>query len=444
MRMRQSSAGLPVRGPIVTSQVRTRRRVVCALIAGIIAAGSPVAFGTPPGYAADTNTSANAVIVWDRNAQTAIWDVAGQQPQVQARSFAMVHGAVYDAVNAIAGRRYQPYLFAPPTTGRESVNAAVGTAAFQVLSSLFPSQQARLQAQYDEWLATIPHGIAKQRGISVGSQTAAAMISARQNDGAFGNPTWPVGTEPGQWRPTPPTNANDGAWVGNLKPFIIPSASMFRSSGPPALTSDQYARDFNEVKAIGAANSTTRTVDQTQAAIWWHDRHLGEWEIKRQLATTQRLNTLQTARMFAMVDLAEADATTACYYEKGAWMFWRPVTAIQLADTDGNPATVADPDWLPLLVTPPHPDFTSGHTCFTAASMSALAYFFGRDDIPFSAYSEASGTTRYFGGFSYAIAEVIEARIWGGIHTRTADIEGAKIGAQVTAYMIDNYFRPRR
>ena len=444
MRMRQSSAGLPVRGPIVTSQVRTRRRVVCAAIAGIIAAGSPVAFGTPPVYAADTNTSANAVIVWDRNAQTAIWDVASQQPQVQARSFAMVHGAVYDAVNAITGRRYQPYLFAPPTNGRESVNAAVGTAAFQVLSSLFPSQQARLQTQYDEWLATIPRGIAKQRGISVGSQTAAAMISARQSDGAFGSPTWPVGTEPGQWRPTPPTNANDGAWVGNLKPFIIPSASMFRSSGPPALTSDQYARDFNEVKAIGAANSTTRTVDQTQAAIWWHDRHLGEWEIKRQLATTQRLNTVQTARMFAMVDLAEADATTACYNEKGAWMFWRPVTAIQLADTDGNPATVADPDWLPLLVTPPHPDFTSGHTCFTAASMSALAYFFGRDDIPFSAYSEASGTTRYFGSFSHAIAEVIEARIWGGIHTRTADIEGAKIGAQVTAYMIDNYFRPRR
>lgn len=444
MRMRQSSAGLPVRGPIVTSQVRARRRVVCALIAGIIAAGSPVAFDTPSVYAAETNTSANAVIVWDRNAQTAIWDVAGQQPQVQARSFAMVHGAVYDAVNAIAGRRYQPYLFAPPTNGRESVNAAVGTAAFQVLSSLFPAQQARLQAQYDEWLATIPHGIAKQRGISVGSQTAAAMISARQNDGAFGNPTWPVGTEPGQWRPTPPTNANDGAWVGNLKPFIIPSASMFRSSGPPALTSDQYARDFNEVKAIGAANSTTRTVDQTQAAIWWHDRHLGEWEIKRQLATTQRLNPLETARMFAMVDLAEADATTACYNEKGAWMFWRPVTAIQLADTDGNPATVADPAWLPLLVTPPHPDFASGHTCFTAASMSALAYFFGRDDIPFSAYSEASGTTRYFSGFSHAIAEVIEARIWGGIHTRTADIEGAKIGAQVTAYMIDNYFRPRR
>ncbi|MEU9828513.1 vanadium-dependent haloperoxidase [Micromonospora chersina] len=428
----------------MTSQVRTRRKVVCAVVAGVLAAGSPVAIVSPSASAAHTSTSANAVIVWDRNAQSAIWDVASQQPQVQARSFAMVHGAVYDAVNAIAGRKYQPYLIAPATNGRESVDAAVGTAAFQVLSSLFPDQQARLQTQYDEWLATIPSGGAKRGGISVGSQTAAAMIAARQNDGAFGNPAWQVGTEPGQWRPTPPTNANDGAWVATLKPFLIPSASMFRSSGPPTLTGEQYARDLNEVKTIGAVNSPIRTADQTQAAIWWHDRHLGEWEIKRQLAMTQRLNTLQTARMFAMVDLAEADATTACYNEKAAWTFWRPVTAVQLADTDGNPATEAEPNWMPLLVTPPHPDFTSGHTCFTAASMLALKHFFGRDDIPFSAYSEASGTTRYFGSFSAAIAEVIEARIWGGIHTRTADVEGAKIGAKVTAYMIENYFRPRR
>ncbi|MCK9901190.1 vanadium-dependent haloperoxidase [Frankia sp. Cpl3] len=214
--------------------------------------------------------------------------------------------------------------------------------------------------------------------------------------------------------------------MANLRPFLIPTASMFRSAGPPALTSAQYARDFNEVKTIGAVNSTTRTADQTQAAIWWHDRHLGEWEIKRQLTTGQRLNILQTARMFAMVDLAEADATTACFNEKAAWTFWRPVTAIQLADTDGNPATAADPSWMSLLVTPPHPDFTSGHTCFTAASRSALAYFFGRDDIAFSAYSAASGTTRHFRGFSRAVAEVIEARIWGGIHTRTAVTESPR------------------
>ncbi|MEV0349432.1 vanadium-dependent haloperoxidase [Nonomuraea sp. NPDC050680] len=417
---------------------------VWPVVAGIVIAGSPVALGPPFAYASNSRTPANAVIVWDGNAQTAIWDIAAQQPQVQARSFAMVHGAVYDAVNAIAGTPYQPYLIAPPARGTESTDAAVATAAFRVLNALFPAQQARLETQYGESLAAIPDSAAKQRGITVGTQAAAAMIAARRDDGAFGSQTWTVGTQPGQWRPAPPAFASDGAWVGDLKPFLIPRASMFRTSGPPSLTSRQYARDFNEVKTIGSATSTVRTADQTQAAIWWHDRHLAEWEIKRQLATTRGLNTLQTARMFAMVDLTEADATTACFNEKAAWSFWRPVTAIQLADTDGNPATAADPNWAPLLVTPPHPDFTSGHTCFTAASMSALAYFFGRDDIPFSGYSAASGTTRYFRGFSQALAEVVNARVWGGIHTRTADEQGAKIGGQVTAYMVGHYFRPNR
>ncbi|MEV0382827.1 hypothetical protein [Nonomuraea sp. NPDC050643] len=408
---------------------------------GLCIAGTP---GTSVAYASDSSTSANPVVVWDRNAQTAIWDVAGQQPQVQARSFAMVHGAVYDAVNAIAGTPYQPYLIAPAARGTESTGAAVATAAFRVLSSLFPDQQARLTAQYDDSLAEIPDGEAKRRGIAVGARTAAAMITARRDDGAFGDQTWTIGSGPGQWRPTPPTFASDGAWVGHLKPFLIPSASMFRTSGPPSLTSDRYARDINEIKEIGSAASTTRTADQTQAAIWWHDRHLAEWEIKRQLATTQRLNALQAARMFAMVDLAEADATTACFNEKAAWHFWRPVTAIQQADTDGNPKTTADPAWMPLLVTPPHPDYTSGHTCFTGASMSALAYFFGRDDLSFSGFSPASGTRRYFHGFSQALAEVVNARVWGGIHTRTADVQGAKIGKQVTRHVVTHYFRPRR
>ncbi|MBT2227810.1 vanadium-dependent haloperoxidase [Nonomuraea sp. NEAU-A123] len=421
-----------------------RRKVVWLAVALVIAAGSPVGLGPSFAYAADSRIPANAVIVWDSNAQTAIWDIAGQQPQVQARSFAMVHGAIYDAVNAIAGTPYQPYLIAPAANGAESTNAAVATAAFRVLDALFPAQRERLTAQYDESLAAIPDGAAKRRGITVGTQAADAMIAARENDGAFGSQTWTVGTQPGQWRPTPPAFASDGAWVGHVKPFLLPSASMFRTSGPPSLTSRRYARDFNEVKTVGSATSTLRTADQTQAAIWWHDRHLVEWEIKRQLATTQRLNPLQTARMFAMVDLAEADATIACFNEKAAWSFWRPVTAIQLADTDGNPDTVADPGWLPLLVTPPHPDFTSGHACFTAASMSALAYFFGRDDISFSGYSADSGTTRHFGGFSQALAEVVNARVWGGIHTRTADVQGAKIGGQVTAYMVGHYFRPKR
>ncbi|WP_200210644.1 vanadium-dependent haloperoxidase [Micromonospora coerulea] len=429
-------------GTIVTSRRRRVRTLLCTSLTAVLAAGSPLAFAPPSAQAATAATPADSVITWDLNAETAIWDVARQAPQVQSRSAAMVHGAIYDAVNAIAGSPYQPYLVAPPADGRESTDAAVATAAYQVLNAIFPNQHDTLRAQYDQSLAALPNGPATQRGIDVGTQAAAAMITARQNDGAFGPQTFAVGTEPGQWRPTPPFFANDGGWVGHLTPFLLPSASTFRTSGPPALTSAQYAEDYNEIKAVGSASSTVRTADQTDAAIWWHDRRLGEWEIKRQLVTTQRLNALEAARMFAMVDLAEADAVIACFNEKEAWSRWRPVTAIQLGHTDGNPDTIADPSWTPLLVTPPHPDYTSGHTCNTGATMSALAYFFGRDNISFSAYSSDSGTRRYFTSFSQALTEVIDARVWGGIHTRSADLQGARIGLATTAYMIRHYFRP--
>ncbi|MFB4273440.1 phosphatase PAP2 family protein [Nonomuraea sp. GTA35] len=410
-------------------------------VAGIVA-GSPICLGSSVAYASDGAPRANAVVVWDRNAQTAMWDVAQQQPPEQSRSAAMVHGAIYDAVNAIAGTPYQPYLTAPRVKGAASMDAAVASAAYRVLSALFPEQQERLTTQYDEALARIPAGALKQRGITVGSRAASAMIVARKNDGASGDQTWIVGTEPGQWRPTPPTFASSGAWIAHLRPFLIPSGSMFRTSGPPALTSKRYAEDINEVQVIGSKTSTVRTKDQTQSAIWWQDRNGGDWEIKRQLATTQRLSILQTARMYAMVNLSKADATIACNSEKAAWHFWRPVTAIREAGTDGNPDTTPDPNWEPLLVTPPHPDFTSGHTCSTGASMSALAHFFGRDDLSFSAFSPDAGATRYFHSFSQALAEVIEARVWGGIHTRSADVQGAQIGRQVSTYMGAHYFKP--
>ncbi|MEO3872887.1 hypothetical protein ABGB18_29075 [Nonomuraea sp. B12E4] len=410
-------------------------------VAGIIA-GSPICFGSSAAYASDGTQRANAVVVWDRNAQTAMWDVAQQQPPEQSRSAAMVHGAIYDAVNAIAGSPYQPYLTAPHVKGAASMDAAVASAAYRVLSALFPDQRERLTTQYDEALAAIPAGGPKQRGIAVGVQTASAMIAARKNDGAYGDQTWTVGTEPGQWRPTPPAFAASSAWIAHLKPFLIPSGSMFRTSGPPALTSKRYAEEINEVQEIGSKTSTVRTEDQTQAAIWWHDRNGGDWEIKRQLATTHRLSTLQAARMYAMVNLSKADATIACNSEKAAWHFWRPITAIREAGTDGNPDTTPDSGWEPLLVTPPHPDFTSGHACSTGAGMSSLRHFFGRDDLSFSAFSPDADATRYFHSFSQALAEVIEARVWGGIHTRSADVQGAKIGEQVSAYMGAHYFKP--
>jgi membrane-associated phospholipid phosphatase len=385
----------------------------------------------------------NPVVTWDLNAQTAIWDVARQQPNEQVRSFAIVSGAVYDAVNAIAGSPYQPYLLAPRRRLNASQPAAVATAAHHVLAWMFPAQQQRLQAQYDEYIAGIPNGPSKQNGLAVGGEAGAAMVMARQNDGAFGTQLWPVGSAPGQWRPTPSAFLNLGAWTAFLKPFVIRDVSDFRTPGPPALTSSKYAEEVAEVASLGSATSTTRTADQTEAAVFWHDRRSVNWEIKRQLAVTQRLSVLQTARLFVLADMVVADAGTACFQEKYRWAFWRPVTAIHEADTDGNPQTVADAGWAPLLVTPPFPEYPSGHAAGTGSRMSAFTAFFGRDSIPFSGFSVDANATRHYSRFSQAVTEVIGARIWGGIHFRTADVHGAAQGAAITAYTVSHHFRPR-
>lgn len=399
---------------------------------------------TPAAAQAGTTPAGNAVITWNAHAQTAIYEVARQSPNVTGRSFAMVQGAVYDAVNAIAGTPYEPYLIAPRTRRGDSADAAVAAAAYRVLLSLFPAQAPSLTAQYEAALAAVRDGRAERGGIAVGEQAAAAMIAARRDDGAFGAGTWNISDAPGQWRPTAPAYAQDGAWLADLEPFVVDDVAAYRTAGPPALSSAAWARELNEVKALGSATSTVRTADQTQAALWWHDRRLGEWHIKRDLAQRHRLGTLQTARMFAMADIANADALTACFAEKKHWNFWRPVTAVQQADTDGNPATVADPAWTPLVVTPPFPDHTSGHTCSTSAIMLALRTFFGRDDLSFSAYSADSGTTRSFPGFSAALAEVVEARIWAGVHFRSADVQGVEVGTRVTRDVLAREFQRRR
>ncbi|BBH69046.1 hypothetical protein ACTI_57310 [Actinoplanes sp. OR16] len=393
---------------------------------------------------ADARAAApNMVITWAVHSETAAYEVARQAPYVNGRTFAMVQGAVYDAANAVAGTPYEPYLIAPKVRRGASLDAAVATAAYRVLLSLFPGQAATLDAQYADSLATVRNGRAERDGIAAGEAAADAMIRSRAGDGADAQAGWVIGTEPGQWRPTPPAFAQDGAQVDGIRPFVIPGGDTFRTAGPPALTSAAYARDLNEIKALGGAAGTARTQDQTESAIWWHDRRQTEWEIKRQIAQTQRLSPLQTARMYAMADIARADATIACFTQKRQWNFWRPVTAVQLADTDGNPATSADPTWMPLLITPPFPDHTSGHSCSTAAIMTALRQFFGRDDIPFSAYSSDSGTVRSFDSFSEAVAEVTEARIWGGVHFRTADVQGVQLGNQVARYVLAREFARR-
>jgi hypothetical protein len=426
------------------------------IISGRAAAAAAVALATVVASAAPAR--ADTVTDWNAYASTAIVATAGQPPPVAVLSFAMVQGAVYDAVNAI-DRGHRSYLPEPAAARSDSEDAAAATAAYRVLVKLFPLQQPTLTALYDASLAAVsdtPPG-AKAGGIAAGEAAAAAMLAARQNDGRFGPFTPVIGTTPGVWRPTPPLFASDPSpWVGNVRPFVVPRVEMLRTDGPNPLTSRAYAKDFNEVKAIGALHSTTRTPDQTDAAIFWQDHAFALWNrVFRTLAAQHHLAAADSARLLAATNLAAADAAIGCWNNKYHYNSWRPITAIREADSDGNRATIADPGWTPLfdpatpvaagqlpLVTPPFPENPSGHNCAAGSILRTLRYFFGTDHIGFTASSNKSGTTRTFHRLSDALQENINARVWAGIHFRTADLQGARLGKTVARYLHKHYFQP--
>jgi hypothetical protein len=367
----------------------------------------------------------------------------------------MVQGAVYDAVNAI-DRGYQPYLLDLDDVGAQpwaSQDAAIATAAHHVLVAIVaPARVAGLDMSYETTLSGIPDGPAQEEGVRVGADAAAAMLSARANDGYRAPFTFEIGSDPGDWRPSPPTFARDpDPWVGNLVPFLIDSPSQFRSEGPDPLTSHAYAEDFAEVKELGSLTSSTRTADQTTAAIFWQASFVNR--LMRDLSAAHQIENVDEARLLATVNLAYADAAIACWNDKYYWSFWRPMMAIREADTDGNPATLADPTWTPLfdpatpttppLANPPFPDHPSGHGCVSGASFLTLTDFFGTDKVAFDVHSARfPGQPRHFERFSDALKEIIDARVWGGIHFRTADVQGAVIGKKVAHWVRKHYFQP--
>ncbi len=365
---------------------------------------------------------------------------ARNQPPRARLEMAMVQGAVYDAVNAIA-RTNQPYLVAPRARRWYSKDAAAATAAYRVVSSLLPDRRPALQPLYEQSLGKLPAGAAKTGGIRVGDRAARAMLAAREDDGRDG-PRQPVfGTEPGVWRPTLPAFAVvDTAWVADVEPFLIPSAERLRTRGPNPLTSGIYAKEFSETKELGAANSIARTPEQTDVALYWDEAPWGD--ILVSLAQSENLRTNDTARLLAMVSLAGADAEIAVVSEKNYWNTWRPITAIREAESDGNPATTPDPNWTPLIVTPGFPEYPAGHTTGSGAIVGVLQSFFGTDRIAFSAPSRSSGTTRSFTSFSQALQEIIDSRVWGGIHWRTAETVGARLGRRIARWERTRYFKP--
>ncbi len=388
----------------------------------------------------------------------------------ESRGMAMVEGAVYDAVNALQPD-HRPYLLDLQALHAQpfgSQAAAIATAAHDVLVTIVPSGQVgAVHAQRDATLAGIADGPSKTEGIRVGAAAAAAMLAFRLNDGYLAAFPFDIGSDPGDWRPVgwpfalPDPRADPDAWVANEKPFLIESPSQFRSNGPNALTSRAYEKDFNEVKSLGAIDSTTRTADQTAAAVFWQFPPIALWNqlARDQLAPRFGLDTADQARLYAIVNLAAADAAISCWNDKYYWNFWRPRAAIREAGTDGNPATVPDPNWeslfapatqtTPPLGTPPFPDHPSGHSCLSGAVANALADFFGRDKVEFDIVSGRSldGVPipkRHFERFSDAVEEVVGARIWGGIHFRTADEQGAKMGKQIAQWIKTRYFEPAR
>jgi hypothetical protein len=439
--------------------------VVTGIVTTLVAVTGPVPSAAQP--------ATNEAIEWNAITSTAIMTTAAQPPHAAVISMAMVQGAVYDAVNAIDGG-YQPYLVKPSANPGDSKEAAVATAAFRVLVGfpertpplvgLVPTQRPALQTLYDASLANVSDGASETGGIAVGEAAAAAMLTDRLGDGRGGSFVFVPGSDPGDWRLGPPQGtagivARDPApWVGFVRPFLVPNVEMLRSDGPNDVTSQAYAEDFAEVKRLGSLDSTKRTADQTAAAIFWQDNGAAIWNrVFRSLATDHELDIVDSARLFAMTGLAAADGSIGCWNDKAYWSFWRPITAIREAAGDGNPATVADPDWVPLfdpsvpvsgapLVTPGFPDHPSGHGCVSGAIVHALKNFFGTDTVSFTVTSNkclpAPCPARSFARFSDAIKEVIDARVWSGIHFRTADVQGAVLGKKVAHYEEKNYFAP--
>ena len=404
----------------------------------VIAAGACAALLVPVASA-----RADTVTEWNLNATNALIVSAAQPPQVSVPHLAMVQGAVYDAVNAIDGGHEGYLISSGSAQPSDSKEAAAAAAAHRVLVQLVPAQQATLDALYAGSLAGVPDGPAKINGVAVGEQAAAAMIAARTNDGRFGPFRFAVGSGPGVWRPVLPAFVNDpAAWLKDVTPFLIGDPAQFRSHGPLALSSHRYAREFDEVKSLGSLSSAERTADQTHAARYWAENPPATWSrIFRKLSAQQGLPLVENARLYAMLYMTAADALIAVWDDKAHWSFWRPITAIREANSDDNPLTQPQDGWTPLIATPPYPEHPSGHTGLSGSIVKTLQHFFGTDEIGWSDTNNA-GLTRSFSSFSQAIREIVDARVWSGIHFRTSDVQGRIIGRRVASYRQGHYFRP--
>jgi hypothetical protein len=370
-------------------------------------------------------------------------------PTLSSRNLAILHTAIFDSVNSIE-KRFQPYMvFLTPGAGASSEAAAVG-AAHKVMQVLYPTFSADIENLYNAYLSNAPAGNSLTSSIALGTEVATRIIEDRSSDGSATQVPYIPSDAPGQWRRTPPffRPPVDPQW-GFVTPFCIPNTELYIPGPPPAMDSPEYAASFNEVKSLGSKQSLTRTAEQTLIADFWSDFSYtamppGHWhEITADIVRDHGLSLSDASRLFALVSLAQADAAIVCWAAKYRYNLWRPITAIQRADEDGNPDTIADPAWNHYLASPPFPSYMSGHSTFSKASSTILARYFGSDSMNFSARSDSvPGVIRHFTSFAACADEVGMSRIYGGIHYQFDNVEGKKCGDKIADFISRNFLLP--
>ena len=445
------------------------RRIRLLGLAVCLAAGVFLTSAT----ASQPAAGANAVTAWNANASDATIAacfLGGYAPQ-EARMYAMMHVAIHDALNGI-DRRSRPYAASLSAAPGASPDAAVAAAARDVLVPVLGSLSfflpadcvnagiASVEADYAAALGAIPNGTAKTRGVALGRAAAAAILALRSADG-FDTPTvdpnYQEGSAPGEYRYTPGTPFAFAPHLGeDLTPFVLKDASQFRPGPPYRLTSRKYAADVNEVQRLGGDEVTTpsaRTDEQTEIALFWVESSPLQWNrLTRSVATAEGLDLWESARLFGLLNLALTDGYIGTFEAKYHYRFWRPVTAIRLADIDGNPATTADPTWTPLLENPPIPDYDSGHAVEGGSAAQVLKRFFRTDKMRFSVCSftlpagqrcsDPSPTLRHFTSFSQAADENAVSRIYVGFHFRDAVETGTDHGEKIGNRAVSHFLRP--
>jgi hypothetical protein len=414
--------------------------VGCAAVATALPATSRAAAPAvrPPAPLTDPSIAWNQFLL-------GVQATPGDQPATVHPTYelAITHAAIYDAVVAIE-RDGAPYLASVRGPHGASAAAAADAAAHDTLVALYPSLRPSIEQQYTTLLGQLPSGRGQAEGILVGRRVAAELLQRRANDGATAAPiAFQPGTEPADYQLTPPAFGQPvfTHW-SHVKPFVLRRADEFRPPAPPALTSAKYAAAVNEVQAVGAATGSTRTADQTQIGLFWNPPIWATWNRIAETAAVARHDTLfGTARTFAALNLTYADSVIALYDAKYTYRFWRPVTAIHAADTDGNPATIADPDWSPLSPTAPDPSYPGAHGTISAAGAAMLASFYG-NDTAFTVTSTAlPGVARTFTSFSEAADEATVSRIYNGNHTRIDQMAGENLGQDVAGFVLARTLR---